>query len=87
MIPKGDKDPKQVSNYRPISLLRVDVKIYAKILASRLTTYLPKLIHTTINIQHWLSLSKSPGFLLYLDLEKVFDRVSWIYLEETLKAF
>lgn len=44
MIPKEEKDPTSVSNSRPISLLKVDIKLYAKILASRLLPFLPSRI-------------------------------------------
>lgn len=45
VIPKPDRDPTRCSNYRPISLLNVDLKIYAKILANRLAPLLPGLVH------------------------------------------
>uniref|UniRef100_A0A803J671 Reverse transcriptase domain-containing protein n=1 Tax=Xenopus tropicalis TaxID=8364 RepID=A0A803J671_XENTR len=43
-IPKPGKDPNLVTNYRPISLLNSDIKIYAKILATRLNPLLQSLI-------------------------------------------
>uniref|UniRef100_A0A670J9P8 Reverse transcriptase domain-containing protein n=1 Tax=Podarcis muralis TaxID=64176 RepID=A0A670J9P8_PODMU len=45
LIPKQDADPTQVKNYRPISLLNTDYKIFAGILAKRLKSILVEIIH------------------------------------------
>lgn len=47
VIPKEGKDHLLPKNYRPISLINLDCKIYAKILATRLNLILPKLIGTS----------------------------------------
>ena len=44
LIPKKDKDKSYLKNWRPISLLNVDYKIAAKILASRLKRHLSDLV-------------------------------------------
>uniref|UniRef100_A0A3Q3AUI9 Reverse transcriptase domain-containing protein n=1 Tax=Kryptolebias marmoratus TaxID=37003 RepID=A0A3Q3AUI9_KRYMA len=45
LLLKPNKDPAQCSNYRPLSLLNGDVKLYAKVLAMRLESHLSRLIH------------------------------------------
>lgn len=45
VIPKPTKDPTLCSSYRPISLLNVDAKLLAKVLANRLNLVITALIH------------------------------------------
>ena len=45
LIPKAGKDLKLIKNWRPISVLNVDYKIYAKVLANRLKPVLPSIIN------------------------------------------
>ena len=39
LIPKKDKDPLEIKNYRPISLLTTDYKIIAKTFANRMKDF------------------------------------------------
>lgn len=45
VIPKEGKDPTLCGSYRPISLLNSDIKLFTKILATRLAIHLPDLVH------------------------------------------
>lgn len=45
LVLKPDKDPEDCASYRPISLINVDAKLLAKILANRLAQVLEELIH------------------------------------------
>jgi hypothetical protein len=45
LIPKKNKDPRYLKNWRPISLLNTDYKIITKVLASRLKDVLPTVIN------------------------------------------
>ncbi|KAJ8039679.1 hypothetical protein HOLleu_13759 [Holothuria leucospilota] len=47
LIPKPEKDPCYIANYRPIALLNTDYKIAAKAIASRLKKVLSSLIGNT----------------------------------------
>jgi hypothetical protein len=46
LLPKKGKDPLQLKNWRPISLLNQDYKLMAKCIALRIKKHLAKLIHS-----------------------------------------
>lgn len=45
LIPKPDKDHTLCGNYRSISLTNIDLRLYSKIIANRLTPIIPAHIH------------------------------------------
>lgn len=103
VIAKPGKDPFLCSTYLPISLLNVDAKLLAKILANRLNTVINALIYLD---QIWVMLGRGidinirrlytyiamagldrAGVVTSLDTKKAFEFVEWAYLWEVLSKF
>ena len=98
---KGETD--LLKNYRPITLLNVDLKIYTKVLANRLKQILPNILHDHQHarpggkIFHVLTLlrdmihhsknTNSDHYYLSLDFEKAFDSVDHHWLFKVLTKY
>lgn len=92
-----------LKNYRPITLLNVDLKIITRTLAKRMASVLPNLInisqkaipgrHITTNIHiaqdliNLINKSEESAALLFYDQEKAFDRMSHSFIIKTLEKF
>lgn len=101
VIPKDGKDPTLCGSYRPISLLNTDLKIFTKILSTRIQLHLPSLIHldqvgfvptreardNTIKVLNLLHVvNKDKIPCIFLSTDaKAFDRVNWQFMTAVLE--
>uniref|UniRef100_A0A670I6B9 Reverse transcriptase domain-containing protein n=1 Tax=Podarcis muralis TaxID=64176 RepID=A0A670I6B9_PODMU len=77
LIPKKEADTLEVKNYRPISLLNNDYKLFADIMAERLKKVLNNRIHK--------DQTDRQAALVFIDAEKAFDSISWDFLKKSLE--
>ena len=94
------KDPKEIRNYRPITLLNSDYKILTTILAERLKKVCEAAISGPqkgfvpgrqitdllhqVYLMHVDTYDKEALLALILDMEKAFDRCSWEFLKKAM---
>ena len=92
-----------LTNYRPISLINIDIKILTKVLTNRLSHLLHNIIHKTQTaipgrkidqtihlLRDLIDLANKEdigGAFLFLDQEKAFDRVNHEFLFNTMETF
>jgi hypothetical protein len=71
LIPKPQKDPTKIANFRPISLMNIDVKILNKVLTNRIQEHIKIIIHPD-------QVGLIPGMLGWFNKQKFINVIQYI---------
>ena len=100
LIEKKDKDKRFLKNWRPISLINVDVKVVSNVMAIGWNQFYPSsenaftkrrsifdVIRTIDSILEYAKRNSRTGILVAIDFEKAFDSLNRTFLVKVLQKF